>query len=165
MNNEISLLRRVAGGLALGGLLLGLATGALADAPAAAQVGEKSQAAKVSPKKYVTDDVLRQGMSHIAELLDASWNEVQAGKLSAPAYRSLADKVEAETQHIVRNCKLDARTDQAFHEILADINSSVELMRRSKPQIQRTGVVALAQTLRNYAKYFEHPGWNGPQPQ
>ncbi|SMB30763.1 conserved exported protein of unknown function [Sterolibacterium denitrificans] len=175
MDDGILRLRRFAIALTLGGMLMGVAaTGALADpshranasANASAGTGEKPRAAaSAQAKKYATDEVLRQGMANIAVLLDTSWQDVQGNKLQGPAYRELADKVERETVHIVRNCKLDERADQAFHEVLADMNQSLELMRRSKPQIQRTGAIALAQALRNYAKYFDHPGWSGPQPQ
>lgn len=173
MDDEILRLRRFAIALTLGGMLMGaVATGALADPShrsntnASANTGEKPRAAAAAQaRKYATDEVLRQGMTNIAVLLDKSWQDVQGNKLQGPAYLELADKVERETVHIVRNCKLDERADQALHEVLADMNQSLELMRRSKPQIQRTGAIALAQALRNYAKYFDHPGWSGPQPQ
>lgn len=169
MDDRILQLRRFAIALTLGGMLVGAAaTGALAEPShrAKAGAGEKAPAASVAQaKKYATDEVLRQGMANIAVLLDKSWQDVQDNKLQGAAYRALADQVERETTHIVRNCKLDERTDQAFHEVLADMNQSLELMRRNKPQIQRTGAISLAQALRNYAKYFDHPGWTGPQPQ
>ncbi len=115
-------------------------------------------------KKFTTDEPLRKGMSQIAALLNAAWPDIQASRLQTPAYQELARQVTRQTEEIVRNCKLDARTDQAFHGILTDVNQAVLLLQRDKAPIQRTGALALAQALRNYARYFDHPGWTGPQP-
>lgn len=158
MDQTVLQLRRFAVGLALGGMLMGAgATAALADPQPAA-------AAKAAPlKKFATDEVLRQGMSNIAAQLDKSWKEIQGNQLQGPAYLDLAGQVEGQVTNIVKNCKLDPRADHAFHEILSDLNQATGLMRRTKPEIQRAGALALAQALRNYAKYFDHPGWTGPQ--
>ena len=156
-------------------MLLGMAmTGLAGQAIAATQPAQAVQAAP-SPaattgtsrqiKKFSTDETLRQGMNRIAALLDASWPEIQDSRLQTPAYQALAKQVEQQTADIVKNCKLDARADHAFHEILADLNQSVALMQRNKAEVQRTGALALMQALRNYARYFDHPGWTGPQPQ
>jgi hypothetical protein len=163
MNHFMPQLRRFAAGWLLLGvaLLTGAApTGALAETARQAQTGDKEAA-----RKFATDDVLRQGMVNIAVLFDASWPAIRDDKLQGAAYRKLADDIAAQTQQIVRNCKLDARSDKAFHVVLSDINQSLEMMRRDKLAIQRSGALALAQALRNYAKYFDHPGWPGPAAQ
>lgn len=150
--------RRCAVGLLLGGMVLTLGSSAVLADPARAPAA--APAAK-AVKKFATDEVLRQGMTKIAALLDKSWKDIQDGQLKGPAYVELAGQVEGEVANIVKNCKLDEHADHAFHEILSDLNQSAGLMRRTKPEIQRTGGLALAQALRNYAKYFDHPGWTG----
>ena len=139
-SSRLNCSRRHVGGLLLGSLLLMSGYGiALADPapPSASAPAVKLNTEGVS-KKFTTDTTLRQGMTNIASLLDKSWADIQASRLKGPAY-------------------------VALHEIIFDINQSIGLMQRTKPEIQRTGAIALAQALRNYAKYFDHPGWTGPQ--
>ena len=164
-SSRLNCSRRHVGGLLLGSLLLMSGYGiALADPapPSASAPAVKLNTEGVS-KKFTTDTTLRQGMTNIASLLDKSWADIQASRLKGPAYVALGGQVEGEVATIVKNCKLDKRADHALHEIIFDINQSIGLMQRTKPEIQRTGAIALAQALRNYAKYFDHPGWTGPQ--
>lgn len=138
-------------GLILGALTLG--TGAVqADShkhsPAAASAGKTS----APVKKFATDEFLRRGMEAIAAL---------AGSQS-PAYKEAAGKIEAQIFAIEKNCKLDPKADQALHEIIADMNHALLLMRGAKLEVQKSGVLALKQALRNYGSYFDHPGWSVP---
>lgn len=141
-----------------------LPLGAAQAAPPASSVSPATAAAAVAAKKFATDEVLRQGMARMAVELNQLWPEIQARRLKTPAYHELARQVDAGKTRIIQNCKLDARADNAFHELLADMNQAVLLMQRDKAEVQHAGALALAQVLRNYARFFDHPGWTGPQP-
>lgn len=132
---------------------------------AATSVAATADASSRSAKKFVTDESLRSGMVAIAQLHEKAWSAVEAGQMQAAGYKALTEQIDRQTAGIIKNCKLDARSDKALHEILYDIRQAEELMLRAQPVIARTGVIALAQALRNYARYFDHPGWPGPQPQ
>ena len=144
-----------------------LPLGAAQAAPPASSASPASPATAAAPvaaKKFATDEVLRQGMARMAVELNQLWPEIQARRLKTPAYHELARQVDAGKRQIIQNCKLDARADHAFHELLADMNQAVLLMQRDKAEVQHAGALALAQVLRNYARFFDHPGWTGPQP-
>lgn len=114
-------------------------------------------------KKWETDTVLRRGMDNIASLVNSQWDEIAQARLQPSAYLELAGKVQAEIAGIVKNCRLSPASDRAFHEIIMDMDRSVELMRSPKAALRRAGALGLAQALRNYGSYFEHPGWSAPR--
>jgi len=83
--------------------------------------------------------------------------------LKRSEYLELADKVDAEMRNMVKMRKLGEKPDRVFQEIYTDMLLATTLMRRDKTKIEHAGVLALTQCLKNYAKYFDHPGWTGPQ--
>ncbi|MBP9712480.1 MAG: hypothetical protein KBD60_02160 [Sterolibacterium sp.] len=148
-------------GQVFAGLSLMLAVTTVSALPQAA-VSTPPASKNAVVKKFATDPVLRQGMTKIASLLESLSNAAQ-GSVQASTAAGLAGQVEAEVANIIKNCKLEPRADHALHEILLDINQSVLLLRNNKPGIQHSGRQALAQALRNYARYFDHPGWGDPR--
>lgn len=161
--------RRSVVGLLFGSMLVGAA---MLAAPAIAQNEHKHDHAPatataarttVPAKRFATDDALRKGMASIASIVARPAKEIQEASLKGPAYLEMAGQVEEQVAYIIKNCKLEPKADHTLHEIIFDVNQSVGLMRRNSVEIQRTGVLALNQALRNYAKYFDHPGWTGPQ--
>ena len=131
---------------------------------AAADDRQPSAAGKAEPfRKFATDEVLRQGMANIATTVGGPLKEIQAAQLKGPAYIEMAGQIEGQVANIIKNCHLDKRADHALHEIITDLTHAALLMRGPKPEVQRAGALAAIQSLRNYAKYFDHPGWNGPQ--
>lgn len=113
-------------------------------------------------RKWETDEVLRQGMDNIRQLMTASREDIEKERLSVQDYQRLAETMDNNIANIVKNCKLTKETDAAFHSIvLADLNQSTELMRKSpKFQVQRAAALGVMQTLRNYGEYFQHTGWS-----
>ena len=145
------------------GLILGLILGSLAMGAGSAWADADSHrhspakhtesAGKSAPiKKFATDEALRRSMESIAALTGSQ----------SPAYKDVAGKIEAQIAGIIKNCRLDEKADRALHEIIADMNHALVLMRGSKPEVQKTGLLALNQALRNYGTYFDHPGWTAP---
>jgi hypothetical protein len=109
-------------------------------------------------KKFATDEALRKGMEAIASLAAS----LPKSTPKSPAYGDTAGKVEAQIAAIVKNCRLDEKADRALHEIIADMNHALVLIRTNKPEVQKAGLLALNQALRNYGTYFDHPGWVAP---
>jgi hypothetical protein len=116
-------------------------------------------------QKWVTDEVLRQGMDNIRQAMIANRDAIEKDRLSARDYQRLAAAVGKDVANIVKNCRLSKEVDAAFHSIvLADLTQSTELMRSSpKVQVQRAGAFGALQSLRNYGEYFQHPGWDMSQ--
>lgn len=113
-------------------------------------------------KKWGTDEVLRQGMDNIRQVMVASQEGIEKERLSAQDYQRLAVTVDKNIAGVVKNCKLSKEADAAFHTIvLADLSQSAELMRTSpKLKVQRAGALGVLQALRNYGEYFQHSGWS-----
>ena len=113
-------------------------------------------------EKWQTDAPLRQGMDNIRQVMTASQQSIEKGLLGAQDYHRLAEAVNKNVTAIVQNCKLSKEADTAFHNIvLADLTGGTELMLKSpKIQMQRVGALGVLQSLRNYGKYFQHPGWS-----
>jgi hypothetical protein len=110
-------------------------------------------------KKWVTDDNLRQSMSRIRDALATELPSIHSGKATAEQYRALAQKTNEQIAFIVKNCKLDQKTDAALHLILADIIAGSDAMMAQDGTGARKGAEKMARALDNYGVYFEHPGW------
>lgn len=112
-------------------------------------------------KKWETDEILRQGMGNIRQVLTLSQDAIEKDRLGSQDYQRLAETVDKTVAGIVKNCKLSKEADAAFHVIvLVDLTRSTELMRMTqKTQVQRAGALGALQSLRNYGEYFQHPGW------
>lgn len=113
-------------------------------------------------RKWEADEVLRQGMNSIRQVMVASRDDIEKERLNAQDYERLAEVVEKNTAAIVKNCKLSKEADKAFHTIiLADLTGSAQMMRSSpKTQVKRAGALGVFQALRNYGMYFQHVGWS-----
>lgn len=110
---------------------------------------------------WMTDEVVRQGMAHIRQAMAARQEDIEKGRLESQDYRRLAEVVDQDVAAIMKNCKLPREADKAFHDVvLVDLIDGAELMRTStKTPAQRVGALGVLQALRNYGKYFQHPGW------
>lgn len=113
-------------------------------------------------KKWEGDEILRQGMDNIRQVVTTSQDAIEKDRLGSQDYQRLAETVDKTVAGIVKNCKLTKEADTAFHAIvLADLTRSTELMRMTpKTQVQRAGALGVLQSLRNYGENFQHPGWS-----
>ena len=162
-------------------MMLGAGIGSVSAAPPAPTPGSPKGAQNVKPskdgnavkntkagappqapafKKLAPGVALRIGMASIASLLKEAQMKPS---LKRSEYLELADKVDAEMRNMVKMRKLDEKADRIFQEVYVDMLLATTLMRRDKADIEQAGVLALTQCLKNYAKYFDHPGWTGPQ--
>lgn len=112
-------------------------------------------------KKWETDEILRQGMNNIRQVVITNQDAIEKDSLGSQDYQQLAETVDKTVAGIVKNCKLTKEADAAFHvNVLADLARSTELMHMTpKTQVQRAGALGVLQSLRNYGDYFKHPGW------
>jgi hypothetical protein len=154
--------------LRLAGLGACVATGlvSLAAPVYAGEHAHKHEAQHAAPvlkpgQKWVTDNVLQQGMDTIRQAMLTNREAIEKERFSARDYQELAAAVNKEAANIVNNCKLSKEADAAFHSIvLVELMQSTNLMQTApKVQLRRAGAFAVLQTLRNYGDYFQHPGW------
>lgn len=126
--------------------------------------GKPAQLTLNNGQKWVTDGNLRQGMERIRDALAAELPAIHAGKITAQQYRALAQKINQQTEFIVKNCKLDQKTDAALHLILADVMAGSDALLEKGSGIAHKGAVKIITALDNYGAYFDHPGWQGIKP-
>jgi hypothetical protein len=117
-----------------------------------------TQLSGVPSTKLATDETLRAGMTNVAELMNR-WEAIPRAQPKTTDYAELAQGVRKELSNVIAKCKLPPASDNAFHAILKDLNSSLDLMVSPRLDLQKTGALGLKQALRNYGRYFDHPGW------
>lgn len=123
--------------------------------------GSPAQLVLNNGAKWVTDSNLRKGMEQIRDALAAGLPAIHADKMTAGQYRALAKKINQQTEFIVKHCKLDQKTDAMLHLVLADIMAGTDSMLHDSSKA-RPGAEKIMNALDNYAKYFDHPGWQAP---
>ena len=112
-------------------------------------------------RKWATDDNLRLAMSRIRDALAAELPAIHSGKATAKQYRALAQKADDQIAFMVKNCKLESKADAMLHLVLADIIAGADAMKGKDSNEAHKGAVKIAQALKNYAAFFDHPGWRG----
>lgn len=105
--------------------------------------------------KWQTDASLRQGMQAIRDEIEG----VHSAPLSEERASRLADKIHHQIEFMVANCKLSPEADGQLHLLLARIIDGVEAM---KAKDGRKGLESVVVALRDYGRYFDHPGWKDP---
>lgn len=124
--------------------------------------GAAPQSSASPAKKFATDERLRAGMSSIARALGMHWDSIGKAQLKGAGYSKLAKDIRSQLADVIAKCRLPADSDNAFHEILHDMNRGLDLMDSPRVELQRSGALALGQALKNYGKHFDHPGWSPP---
>lgn len=110
-------------------------------------------------QKWATDAPLRAGMAAIQSAFDADHPAIHAGTATDDQYEALADRIEAEVNTIIAECKLPPEADANLHYVIADLSQGVSLMRGGDPARTRHDGAALVHgALRAYDKYFETAG-------
>ena len=147
--------------LGLMGLIL-MTTYAYGDNYAYKPSGKAAEHILKKGQQWQTDEVLRLSMDNIRQAMATSQDDIVKERLGAQDYQRLAKLIDKNLNHIANNSKLNQDANKAFHVIVtADLMSSSEIMRASPNlQAQRVGALGALQTLRNYGKYFQHPGWS-----
>jgi hypothetical protein len=111
-------------------------------------------------RKWPTDESLRIGMAGIHAAFEADHPAIHAGQETDAQYEALADRIEAQVNAIVANCKLPPAADANLHYLIADLLQGVGLMRGLDPERTRHDGAALVHgALRAYGQYFDDPAW------
>jgi len=111
-------------------------------------------------KKWATDANLRQGMSQIRDALAANLHAIHSGKATPKQYRALAQKINDQIAFMIKNCKLGTKADAMLHLVLADIIAGADAMMGQDGSKAHKGAGKIADALKSYAVYFDHPGWH-----
>jgi len=150
------------------GLAAALVLGVTASTGAAAQAAHDHDAASShglkldNGKKWATDAPLRQGMSKIKASLEPRLDATHAGRLNDAQYKVIAKEVTGQVAFMVQNCKLPPTADAVLHVIIAELVAGADAMEgKMTSTAPRAGFVKVVQALDNYAKYFDHAGWQG----
>src|SRR3989338_789002 len=122
---------------------------------------ETAQLTLNNGKKWAADNNLRLGMERIRDALSAELHAIHSGKATTEQYRALAQKTNDQIAFMVKNCKLEPKTDTMLHLVLADIIAGTDAMVGQDSSAARKGAEKIAHALDNYGTYFDHPGWHG----
>ena len=114
-------------------------------------------------KQWKTDANLRLGMSRIRDALSAELHAIHTGQATTEQYNAFAQKASDQITFMVKNCKLEQKTDEMLHLVLADIIAGSDAMAGKDIEEARMGAEKIAEALDNYGTYFAHPGWHGVQ--
>lgn len=114
--------------------------------------------------KWETDENLRLGMTRIRDALSAELSAIHSGKATTEQYQALARKTNDQIAFMVKNCKLEPKTDEMLHRVLTDIMAGADAMAGKDINEARKGAEKIAEALDNYGTYFNHPDWHGVKP-
>ncbi len=108
-------------------------------------------------QKWRTDEAARKGMSEIRSAVAAALPQVGQGRYDRASFATLADRVQAQVDYMLTNCRLSEAADAQFHLALDQILDGVATMKDESGQAR--GVVEILAALDQYRNHFDHPGW------
>ena len=108
-------------------------------------------------KKWLTDDVLRRGMSEIRLAMTQSLTPIHDNVFTPTQYEALATRIQTQIDYVVGNCKLPEEADQQLHLLLEQIIDGIAYMKTGTDK--NKGAVKVVEALTQYGKYFDHVGW------
>ena len=146
---------------AVAGLALGLAlSGSVLAASQHAHSSQPGVALEMKPnagQKWQTDEPLRTGMAETRAAIEASLPLIHEGRFTKAEFSDLGDRVQAQVDYIVSNCKLPEDADLQLHVALTQILEGIADLKGEADQ--EKGAVAIVQALNAYGESFDHPGW------
>ena len=111
-------------------------------------------------ERWATDAALREGMNRVrasfAEVLPA----YKRGELSPEASTDAARAIDDHVAFLVENCKLEPAADAVLHVLVAELLQGTATLRKAPASPE--GLPRIHGVLRDYPRYFDHPGWEGP---
>jgi hypothetical protein len=108
--------------------------------------------------RWPTDEALRRGMNEMREAMAAALPRIHAGALPRADYAALADRVQAQVDYVVENCRLPEAADAQLHLVIAQILDGIGVMKDAGAD-GAEGAVVLIRALDAYGDAFDHPGW------
>lgn len=142
-------------------LALACGVGALPAMAQTAPAASTTASAAKAPSRFATDAPVRDGMLAIRQKMAAAETGIAKDQLGAQDYVALAKSIDVDMQAHLSRRSLPKAAAVAFNgSIWQDLSYCVGLMRDGRSvAVQRTGALGVQQALRNYAEYFDHPGW------
>jgi hypothetical protein len=114
-------------------------------------------------KRWATDESLRIGMQRIRDAVAPALARQDQARLHPEQAKALADAMQENVTFLIQNCKLAPEADAVLHVLITELLEGAALLSANPPSGE--GVAKLAHALREYPKYFEHPGWSPlPEP-
>jgi hypothetical protein len=111
-------------------------------------------------RKWATDDALRKGMASIRGSVQGAPAPLHKGTARPEAYADLGSRIEADVGRIVKDCKLPPAADAQLHLLIADVVAGADALKgATTAKAGQAGLVKVEAALRNYGKFFDHPGW------
>lgn len=105
---------------------------------------------------WATDAPLVEGMARIRDAV----NEAAAlPTLDADSAIALARSVRGQVDFLIANCRLEPDADATLHVFIAQILNAAAALENNPASPE--GLPQLQETLRDYPRYFAHPGWHG----
>lgn len=137
--------------------LLGLALPAMAQHAHDAHEGhEPAAAAAIPAQRHATDAPLREGMSRIHGALE-ELRHYEMGHMPKSVAIERVDAIQAATDYLFANCKLEPQADAALHGMLAPLLAGVQAFRKD-PDDTST-IAAMRQAVADYPRVFDDPAW------
>lgn len=109
-------------------------------------------------KRWATDEPLRIGMQRIRDVVAQTLATSEPSALSPAQAKILADTVQETVTYLIQNCKLEPKADATLHILINELMTGAAAATANP--VSGDGALKLVHALREYPKYFDHPGWN-----
>lgn len=110
-------------------------------------------------KKWATDAPLRQSMREIDLAMREALPQIRGHRFGDGDYRALSATIERKVGYVVANCKLEPQADAMLHVLLGDLLAGARAMAGNKAEARDDGAERVFGALKDYGKFFRHPGW------
>lgn len=114
-----------------------------------------------SAARWPASDALRHAMTDIARMLRAVGHDLRTNTRSEAQYDALGDWLDKRIAGVsVADTSAAVPAQKALTLILGEMRDSADLMRNaSHLPARHLGYLMAVRTANNYAKEFDHPGW------
>ncbi|MEN9404503.1 MAG: hypothetical protein RL091_3206 [Verrucomicrobiota bacterium] len=109
-------------------------------------------------KRWTTDEPLRIGMQRIRDAVAQAVATPEPSALLPAQAKLLADTIQENVAYLMQNCKLEPKADATLHVLINELMAGAAAVTANPAS--RDGALKLAAALREYPKYFDHPGWS-----
>ncbi|MCA1804930.1 MAG: hypothetical protein LC646_06250, partial [Xanthomonadaceae bacterium] len=111
-------------------------------------------------ERWTTDAALREGMERVHATFVEVLPAYQRGEFTPEAATDTARAIDDHVAFLVENCKLEPAADAVLHVLVGELLQGAEALRQA-PQ-SGEGLPRIHAALRDYPRYFDHPGWEEP---
>lgn len=109
-------------------------------------------------KRWATDEPLRIGMQRIRDAVAQTLATPEPRALPPAQAKLLADTIQENVTYLIQNCKLEPKADATLHVLINELMAGAAAATANPAS--GDGGSKLADALREYPKYFDHPGWS-----